>query len=151
MNGNKNLIICQLTLITYGSNGTQITTSMENTISSKLQKMLLQNGKRTDFVRPPSARPEKGTISCFFGNLPHEVDESMIKKFCSDVGEIKCIRWLEDAKTGEFKGAGFCDFADSDTVDRIVKLKNGRKLGGRIIRVDYAPNTKTKHTTKKAK
>lgn len=107
-------------------------------------------GKRTDVVRPPSARPEGGTTTCFFGNLPFEIDDDKLKRFCRDVAEVQTIRWIL-SEAGEFKGAGFADFANCETVDRVVKLKNGRKLMGRVIRVDYAPNTKTKHKLKASK
>merc|ERR1712107_73849 len=43
-------------------------------------------GKRTDVARPPSARPEGGTKTAFFGNLPFEIDDDMLRKFCSEVG-----------------------------------------------------------------
>jgi RNA recognition motif-containing protein len=103
--------------------------------------------KRTDVARPPSARPEGGTKTCFFGNLAFEITEDNMREFCSACGEIKTIRWLEDISTGEFKGAAFVDFKDSATADKVVETRNGRKLLGRIARVDYAPNTKTKHAT----
>jgi nucleolin len=104
--------------------------------------------KRSDVARPPSARPEGGTKTCFFGNLAFEITEANMREFCSSCGEIKTIRWLEDINTGEFKGAAFCDFKDTATADKVVETRNGRKLLGRIVRVDYAPNTKTKHATK---
>mmetsp|Transcript_9855 Transcript_9855/g.18555 ORF Transcript_9855/g.18555 Transcript_9855/m.18555 type:complete len:204 (+) Transcript_9855:2-613(+) len=88
--------------------------------------------------QPPSQRPDKGSRTAFFGNLPFEIDDDTFYKWCADCGEVKTVRWLEDIKTGAFKGAGFADFYDTETVDKLVKTKNGTELLGRKVRVDYA-------------
>jgi len=83
-----------------------------------------------------SARPDNCT-TVFAGNLSFEIDEDAMKKFAEEAGEIKAIRWLSDRDTGDFKGCGFVEFYDAESVDKFV-LKNGQDLLGRSIRLDYS-------------
>jgi len=89
---------------------------------------------------PISTRPDGGTNTAFFGNLPFDIDVEGedLRAFCKDFGKIQTIRWVEDKKTGEFKGAGFAEFDTEQAVDELVNKMNGEKLKGRPIRIDYA-------------
>jgi len=81
-------------------------------------------------------KPE-GCTTIFVGNLPYEIDDGEIHEFAKDCGVITGIRWLNDRESGKFKGCGFIDFADTESVDEFA-LKNGQALKGRAIRIDYA-------------
>jgi nucleolin len=83
-----------------------------------------------------SARPDNCT-TVFCGNLSFDIDDDKMYEFAKDSGEIKAIRWLTDKNSGDFKGCGFVEFYDSDSVDNFVK-KNGEQLLGREIRIDYS-------------
>lgn len=61
--------------------------------------------------------------------------EEQVRSFFKDCGQVTSIRWLE--KDGEFRGTGFAEFAHTDSTDKAMK-KEGMKLGGRPIRLDYA-------------
>merc|ERR1712070_747276 len=78
--------------------------------------------------RELSARPDNCT-TVFAGNLSFDIDDDTIRKFAEDCGEIKNIRWLTDRESGDFKGCGFLEFYDSESVDKFVK-KNGEDLMG---------------------
>lgn len=54
-----------------------------------------------------------------------------------DCGEVKKIRWLTDRESGQFKGCGFVDFYETESVKQAAK-KNGQDLLGRAIRIDFA-------------
>jgi len=86
--------------------------------------------------RPLSERPENCT-TVFAGNLSWDVDDDSMREFAKDAGEVKSIRWVTDRDTGDFKGCGFIEFYDSESVDKFVK-KNGEDMLGRNLRLDYA-------------
>lgn len=87
-------------------------------------------------ARPLSARPDNCT-TVFAGNLSWDVDDDSMREYAKDCGEVKSIRWVTDRDTGDFKGCGFIEFWDSESVDKFVK-KNGEDLLGRTLRLDYA-------------
>lgn len=91
-------------------------------------------GKREP--RPLSEKPE-GCTTVFCGNLSFDIDESKIHELAKECGEISKIRWLTDRETQEFKGCGFVEFYDTESVDKFVLL-NGKDVMGRSIRIDYA-------------
>ena len=86
-------------------------------------------------VKPVGAKPD-GCNTVFMGNLSYQIDEDAVKAFFPDT-EIANIRWLTDRETGDFKGCGFCEFADTSHVDSAV-AKNGEDLMGRPVRLDYS-------------
>jgi len=91
--------------------------------------------------REMSARPDNCT-TIFCGNLDYNIDDDKMVEFFKDVAEIKQVRWLTDKTSGDFRGCGFVEFYDSESVDKAV-LKNGENLLGRGIRIDYsAPKPK---------
>mmetsp|Transcript_22071 Transcript_22071/g.43865 ORF Transcript_22071/g.43865 Transcript_22071/m.43865 type:complete len:371 (+) Transcript_22071:35-1147(+) len=94
------------------------------------------SGNKGGRARELSARPDNCT-TVFAGNLSYDVDDDSIREFASGCGDIKAIRWLTDKQSGEFKGCGFIEFYDSESVDNFIK-KNGHDLLGRSIRLDYS-------------
>lgn len=86
--------------------------------------------------RPLSEKPE-GCTTVFAGNLSFDIDDDKMREFAADCGDVKSIRWLNDRDSGDFKGCGFIEFYDGNSVDAFVK-KNGTDLMGRNIRLDYA-------------
>ena len=88
-------------------------------------------------IKPLSERPEGGTTVCFVGNLPFKVTDEEMTAFAGGEEVVKQIRWLEFEDTGKFKGCGFVEFHDIESVDHFVTL-NGKDFGGRNIQVDYS-------------
>lgn len=97
-----------------------------------------KGGKGGKGTRELSEKPE-GCTTVFCGNLSFDIDDDKMGAFAKDAGcgEVKAIRWLTDRDSGDFKGCGFVEFWDTDSVDAFVK-KNGEDLLGRSIRVDYS-------------
>ena len=79
------------------------------------------------------------------GNKPlvsWSIDEEKVKAFFKKAGAtVVGTRWLNDKESGEFKGIGFVEFADTADVDKAVGL-GGEALDGRPIRIDYAGQKK---------
>lgn len=94
--------------------------------------------KKSREARPLSEKPD-GCTTVFCGNLSFDIDDTKMQEFATEAGcgEIAHIRWLTDRDSGDFKGCGFIEFADTADVDKFV-LKNGADLMGRSIRCDYA-------------
>lgn len=94
-------------------------------------------GKREP--RPLSEKPD-GCTTVFCGNLSFDITEDAIHELAkaSDITDgVKHIRWLTDRETQEFKGCGFIEFFDTESVDKFV-AHNGKDVMGRSIRIDYA-------------
>jgi len=92
-------------------------------------------GNCPPWVKGPLSDKPAGCTTVFLGNLDFNVEEKDVKAHFKDCGEIVKIRWMQ--KDGEFKGAGFCEFASEEAVDKAVKLC-GDPIIGRPCRVDYA-------------
>jgi len=82
-------------------------------------------------------RPNDASVKLFAGNLSYDIDDDAVKKFFADCGEIVGIRYLSWKETGQFKGCGYIQFADGASAEKASK-KNGEKLMGRPIRLDWA-------------
>jgi len=84
--------------------------------------------------RGPSEKPE-GCDTVFLGNLSQSISEDDVRKTFGKCGTVVAVRWIE--RYGEFKGAGFCQFAEPDATDKAVAL-NGTQIKGLPVRVDFA-------------
>jgi len=85
---------------------------------------------------PPSEKPE-GCTTTFLGNLSFDINDDTVKDFFKECGEIVAIRWVSDKESGQFKGCGFVEWADSSATEKAVAL-SGSDLLGRPVRIDYA-------------
>jgi len=90
----------------------------------------------TRVTEPQRDRPP-GCNTVFVGNLSYDIKDDTIRNIFKDVGEIKAIRWLNDKKSGKFKGCGFIEFHDPNATFRAA-MKNGTMVMGRPMRVDFA-------------
>jgi nucleolin len=88
--------------------------------------------------------PGQETNVVFVGNLSDEVTERDIRELFRRCGPIKEIRWLEDKKTGKFRGCGFVEFYETTAAYEAIKL-NGVRLFGRAVHIDAS--TPKPHST----
>lgn len=79
-----------------------------------------------------------GCTRLFLGNLPFSVDEASLRTFLSPA-EMTHVKWITDKETGKFYGSAFIEVATSKCGAVAVKKKNGEKLMGRPIRINFAP------------
>lgn len=87
-------------------------------------------------AREPSQK-EEGCLTVFVGNLSFHIDEETVRDTFKDCGEITAVRFAEDKETGQFKGFGHVEFADTESTDKAVALA-GTYVMDRALRVDYA-------------
>jgi len=79
-----------------------------------------------------------GYTRLFLGNLPFAVDEDSLRTFL-DPGFMTHVKWITDKETGKFYGSAFIEMSSSKCGAIAVKDKNGEKLMGRPIRINFAP------------
>jgi nucleolin len=82
-----------------------------------------------------SDHPE-GCKTLFMGNLSFEIQEEQVRAFFGHCGEIYEVRWAY-RDDGEFKGIGWVEFNEEDSLQKAVKL-HGKALAGRPVRLDFA-------------
>jgi nucleolin len=90
--------------------------------------------------RTPAVK-EEGCTTVFVGNLDFNIDEDSLRQAFSECGEITQVRFAMDRESGEFKGFGHIEFAESDSTDKAVALA-GLDVLGRPVRVDFANNSR---------
>ncbi len=79
-----------------------------------------------------------GVTRLFLGNLPFAVDEVSLNDFVSPA-IITHIKWITDKETGKFYGSSFVEMKTSKDAAIAVTQKNGEKLMGRPLKINYAP------------
>jgi nucleolin len=93
----------------------------------------VQQSRIQEPLRPKVA----GSRTIFVGNLSDQVTDQLMFDLFEPCGEIKSIHWLNERKTGKFRGCGFITFYNDDATSRAIQL-NGTVVLGRPMRVDYA-------------
>jgi len=64
-----------------------------------------------------------------------------VKEVFGHCGEISNVRLATDRETGDFKGFGHIEFAETEATDKAVAMA-GQDVCGRAVRVDYANERK---------
>lgn len=84
-----------------------------------------------------SGRPA-GCDTVFVGNLPFDVEEDQLIEIFAAAGPVEKVRFgMSD--DGSFRGFAHIQFSDGDSTEAALAMA-GTNIGGRDIRVDYAPN-----------
>lgn len=74
----------------------------------------------------------------FVGGLAWETDEMTLKDAFSSFGEVAEAKVIVDRVTGRSRGFGFVSFLSDDAAQNALAGMDGKFLGGRTIRVDFA-------------
>ncbi|CAM6013568.1 unnamed protein product [Sphagnum balticum] len=74
----------------------------------------------------------------FIGGLAWGTDEGSIRDAFSAFGEVTEVKIICDRDTGRSRGFGFVSFTSESEAGAALQEMDGRDLGGRTIRVDYA-------------
>ncbi|KAK3836169.1 MAG: hypothetical protein J3R72DRAFT_403421 [Linnemannia gamsii] len=74
----------------------------------------------------------------FVGNIPYEQTEEQLTEIFSEVGPVVSFRLVFDRESGKPRGYGFCEFHDERTAASAVRNLNGRDIGNRSLKVDFA-------------
>eukprot|EP00227_Mantoniella_beaufortii_P012337 CAMPEP_0197597050 /NCGR_PEP_ID=MMETSP1326-20131121/26458_1 /TAXON_ID=1155430 /ORGANISM="Genus nov. species nov., Strain RCC2288" /LENGTH=221 /DNA_ID=CAMNT_0043163661 /DNA_START=39 /DNA_END=704 /DNA_ORIENTATION=- len=88
-------------------------------------------------IKPMGDKPN-GCYTLFMGNLNFAIDDDTIFNFFKDGAdvEVSTVRWLTHKDSGEFRGVGFADFNDDESLLKAAAM-NGKACMGRPIRLDW--------------
>ncbi|KAF9361347.1 hypothetical protein BGX34_007196 [Mortierella sp. NVP85] len=79
-----------------------------------------------------------GSKVVFVGNIPYEQTEEQLIEIFSEVGPVISFRLVFERETGKPRGYGFCEYHDERTAASAVRNLNGREIGNRSLKVDFA-------------
>lgn len=79
-----------------------------------------------------------GCDTVFVGNLPFDVEEDQLIELFTAAGTVEKVRFGM-AEDGSFRGFAHIQFSEEDSTEAALAMA-GTNIGGRDIRVDYAPN-----------
>lgn len=74
----------------------------------------------------------------FVGGLSWGTDENALRDAFSSFGEVIEAKVVMDRDTGRSKGFGFVSFTSTSDAESAMQSMDGRNLGGRILRVNFA-------------
>ena len=76
-------------------------------------------------------------MKLYVGNLAYSVNDSTLKDLFSQFGNVESARVISDRDSGQSKGFGFVEMADSDAQKAMGAL-NGKEHDGRALKVNEA-------------
>uniref|UniRef100_A0AC35TLQ2 Nucleolysin TIA-1/TIAR n=1 Tax=Rhabditophanes sp. KR3021 TaxID=114890 RepID=A0AC35TLQ2_9BILA len=95
-----------------------------------------------NFLTPPPPNIAKGDTSkdfhIFVGDISSEVNEELLHEYFVTFGEITDVKIIKDVQTNRPKGYGFVSFAKKDNAEKAMVDMNGRLIGRRPIRTNWA-------------
>lgn len=103
--------------------------------ASGMDKKQTQDKRAKTFGDTPSAP----SATLWVGNLSFDATEDGIWEVFNEYGEVKSVRLPTDRDTGRPKGFGYVEFADVETATKAREGANGQDVGGRSMRLDFAP------------
>lgn len=78
------------------------------------------------------------TKKLYVGNLSYTVTQGTLEELFGSVGEVTSVNLITDRMTGQSRGFGFVEMADSTSAQQAIDQLNGRVLDGRAIKVAEA-------------
>lgn len=75
-------------------------------------------------------------MNIFIGSLPYSLQESELKGFFEEYGEVSSVKIITDKFTGKSKGFGFVEMADDAQALKAIEELNGAEVSGRTIIVN---------------
>jgi len=94
------------------------------------------SGSNNPPIREKTEKPP-GCRKLFAGNLSYNIDDETMVDFFKDCGELIGLRWLTRQESGEFRGAGYVEFATTEEAEAAMNTLDNKELLGRNIRLDW--------------
>jgi len=94
-----------------------------------------QIGKTGEQSRFSSKNEQLPKTRVFISNLDYNIDETAVREFFSDCGDVRNIKWSE--KNGEFFCKGVVEFESADAAQKAVK-KSGELLLGKELKAEIS-------------
>lgn len=77
-------------------------------------------------------------MKIFIANLPHQLEESELKKMLTQFGQVASVKLVTDAETGKRKGFGFVEMPVLDQAKAAIAALNEKEVYGRKISLKEA-------------
>lgn len=81
-------------------------------------------------------------MNIFCGSLPFSLQESELKEFFEEYGEVSAVRIITDKYSGRSKGFGFVEMPDDTQARKAIEELDGAEVDGRTIVVNQAEEKK---------
>lgn len=81
-------------------------------------------------------------MNIFCGSLPFRLQESELKEFFEEYGEVSAARIITDKFSGRSKGFGFVEMPNDDQAKKAIEELDGAEVDGRTIVVNQAEERK---------
>lgn len=75
-------------------------------------------------------------MDIFVGSLPFKLDESELRAFFEQHGEVTSVKIIVDVNTRQNKGFGFVEMPNNAEANAAIEALNGFELGGRALVVN---------------
>ncbi|CAI5455711.1 unnamed protein product [Caenorhabditis angaria] len=85
----------------------------------------------------------------FVGDLSKDVSNEMLKSSFEKFGEVSEAKVIRDAQTQKSKGYGFVSFPDKNHAEAAINGMNGKWIGKRAVRTNWAARKNTEETRDK--
>lgn len=77
-------------------------------------------------------------MKLYVGGLAYSVTDKELEDFFAEQGKVVSSAVIKDRDTGQSKGFGFIEMADTQEAQNAIKNLNGKDLSGRSIVVNQA-------------
>ncbi len=77
-------------------------------------------------------------MNIFVGSLPFRIEESELKQYFEEYGEVSSVKIITDKVTGRSKGFAFVEMPDDAAALKAISQLNGAEIGGRTAVVNQA-------------
>jgi RNA recognition motif-containing protein len=81
-------------------------------------------------------------MNIFVGSLPFKIEESELKQYFEEYGEVSSVKIITDKYTGRSKGFAFVEMPDDASAQKAIDALNGNDIGGRTAVVNQAEEKK---------
>lgn len=81
-------------------------------------------------------------MNIFVGSLPYSLEESELREFFEEYGEVTSVKIITDKISGRSKGFGFVEMSDDAAATKAIDELNGAEVSGRTIVVNKSEEKK---------
>jgi RNA recognition motif-containing protein len=81
-------------------------------------------------------------MKIFCGSLPFSLEETELKEFFEEYGEVTSSVIISDKFSGRSKGFGFVEMSNDEQAQKAIEELNGAEVNGRTIVVNKAEEKK---------
>jgi len=81
-------------------------------------------------------------MNIFVGSLPFKIQESELKQYFEEYGEVSSVKIITDKFTGRSKGFAFVEMPDDVSAQKAIDALNGSDIDGRPAVVNQAEEKK---------